>query len=63
MVLGTMSPAGVGARRFIRSEVSAAVCQPILETFLLLTSFMEMLISFSSRTWCLLDLICDIQVF
>lgn len=55
MVLGTLSPAGVGARRFIRSEVSAAVCRPILETSLLLTSFMEMLISFSSRIWCLLD--------
>lgn len=37
-------------RRFTRSEVRAAVCQPISETILLLTSFMEMLISFPAAT-------------
>ncbi len=43
--------AGVGPLCFIKSKVNAAVYLEILEHFMLLvTSFMEMLISFSSRT-------------
>ncbi len=42
----------VGPLCFLKSTVNAAIYQEILEHFmLLLTSFMEMLISFSSRTW------------
>lgn len=41
-----------GALCFIKSRVNAAVYQDILEHFmLLLTSFMEILSSFSSRNW------------
>ncbi len=43
--------AGVGPLCFIKSKVNAAVYQEDLEHFMLLvTSFMEMRISFSSRT-------------
>ncbi len=46
MILAAMSYAGVGPLCFLKSTVNAAICQEIL-----LTSFMEMLISFSTRTW------------
>ncbi len=52
MIWTAMSSAGVGPLCFLKSTVNAAIYQEILEHFmLLLTSFMEMLISFSSRTW------------
>ncbi len=52
MIWAAMSSAGVGPLCFLKSTVNAAIYQEILEHFmLLLTSFMEMLISFSSRTW------------
>ncbi len=56
MIWAAMSSAGVGPLCFLKSTVNAAIYQEILEhfhapCFLLLTSFMEMLISFSSRTW------------
>ncbi len=52
MVWAAMSSAGVGPLCFLKSKVNAAIYQEILEQcFLLLTSFMEMLISFSCRTW------------
>ncbi len=52
MIWAAMSSAGVGPLCFLKSTVNAAIYQEILEQcFLLLTSFMEMLISFSSRTW------------
>ncbi len=53
MIWGAMSSAGVGPLCFLKSTVNAAIYQDILENFMLplLTSFMEMLISFSSRTW------------
>ncbi len=51
MIWAAMSSAGVGPLCFLKSTVNAAIYQEILEHFmLLLTSFMEMLISFSSRT-------------
>ncbi len=51
------SSAGVGPLCFLKSTVNAAIYQYILENFFFLkTSFMEMLISFSSRTWHLLTL-------
>ncbi len=52
MIWAAMSSAGVGPLCFIKSTVNTAIYQEILEhfSFLLLTSFMEMLISFSSRT-------------
>ncbi len=51
MIWGAVTSAGVGPLCFIKSKVNAAVYQEILEHFIfLLTSFMEMLISFSSRT-------------
>ncbi len=53
MIWAAMSSAGVGPLCFLRSTVNADIYQEILEhfSFLLLTSFMEKLISFSSRTW------------
>ncbi len=54
MIWAAMSSAGVGPLCFLKSTVNAAIYQEILGAlpcFLLLTSFMEMLISFSSRTW------------
>ncbi len=51
MIWVAMSSAGVGPLCFLKSTVNAAIYQEILKRFLLLTSFMEMLISFSSRTW------------
>ncbi len=48
MIWAAMSSAGVGPLCFLKSTVNAAIYQ---EIDLLLTSFMEMLISFSSRTW------------
>ncbi len=53
MIWAAMSSAGVGPLCFLKSTVNAAIYQEILEHFmlLLLTSFMEMLISFSSRAW------------
>ncbi len=56
MIWAAMSSAGVGRLSFLKSTVNAAVYQEIFfmlpsASFLLLTSFMEMLISFSSRTW------------
>ncbi len=53
MIWAAMSSAGVGPLCFLKSTVNTAIYQEILSTscFLLLTSFMEMLISFSSRTW------------
>ncbi len=52
MIWAVISSAGVGPLCFLKSTVNAAIYQEILEYFtLLLTSFMEMLISFSSRNW------------
>ncbi len=48
MIWAAMSSAGVGPLCFLKSTVNAAIYQ---EIYLLLTSFMEMLISFSSRIW------------
>ncbi|KAI2644363.1 V-set domain-containing T-cell activation inhibitor 1 [Labeo rohita] len=48
MIWGAVTSAGVGPLCFIKSKVNAAIYQDILEH--LLTSFMEMLISFSSKT-------------
>ncbi len=50
--LGAVMSACVGPLYFIKSKVNAAIYQEIFEhlCFHLLTSFMEMLISFSSRT-------------
>ncbi len=50
MIWGAVTSAGVGPLCFIKFQVNAAIYQEILEHFHLLTSFMEMLISFSSRT-------------
>ncbi len=52
MIWGAVTSAGVGPLCFIKSKVSAAVYQEIWEHFMLhlWTSFIEMLISFSSRT-------------
>ncbi len=52
MIWAAMSSVGVGPLCFLKSTVNAAIYQEILQqfhAFLLLTSFMEMLISFSSR--------------
>ncbi len=49
MIWAAMSSAGVGPLCFLKSTVNAASTST--SCFLLLTSFMEMLISFSSRTW------------
>ncbi len=53
MIWAAMSSAGVGPLCFLKSTVNAAIYQEILEHFMLPSadSFMEMLISFSSRTW------------
>ncbi len=53
MIWAAMSSAGVGPLCFLKSTVNAAIYQEILVHFMLpsVTSFMEMLISFSSRTW------------
>ncbi len=53
MIWGAMSSAGVGPLCFFKTNVTAPVYQDILSTscFLLLTSFLKMLISFSSRIW------------
>ncbi len=55
MIWAAMSSAGVGPLCFLKSTVNAPIYQEILEHFMLPswkeTSFMEMLISFSSRTW------------
>ncbi len=53
MIWGAMSSAGVGPVCFLKTNVTAPVYQDILEhlCFLLLTSFLKMLISFSSRIW------------
>ncbi len=52
MIWAAMSSAGVGPLCFLKSTVNADIYQDIFTScFLLLTSFMEMLISFFSRTW------------
>ncbi|PLC13822.1 hypothetical protein BV582_23005, partial [Bacillus paralicheniformis] len=56
MVWGAMSSAGVGPLYFLKTKVTAPVYQETLHAwstscFLLLTSFLKMLISFSSRIW------------
>ncbi len=53
MILGAMSSTGVGPLCVWKANVTAPVYQNFLEhfMFLLLTSFLKMLISFSSRIW------------
>ncbi len=53
MIWGAMSSAGVGPLCFLKTNVTTPVYQEIRSTpcFLLLTSFLKMLISFSSRIW------------
>ncbi len=53
MIWGAMSSAGVGPLCFLKTNVTAPVYQEFWSTscFLLLTSFLKMLISFSSRIW------------
>ncbi len=53
MIWGAMSSAGVGPLCFLKTNITAPVYQEIWSTscFLLLTSFLKMLISFSSRIW------------
>ncbi len=53
MIWGAMSSAGVGPLCFLKTKVTAPVYQEIWSTscFLLLTSSLKMLISFSSRIW------------
>ncbi len=53
MIWGAMSSAGVCPLHFFKTNVTAPVYQILLNTscFLLLTSFLKMLISFSSRIW------------
>ncbi len=48
MIWAAMSSSGIGPLCFLKCTVNAAIYQKIC--FLLLTSFMEMLISFSSKT-------------
>ncbi len=50
MIWGAMSSAGVGPLCFLKTNVTAPVYQEILVS-LQLTSFLKMLISFSSRIW------------
>ncbi len=50
MIWGAKSSAGVGPLCFLKTNIAAPVYQEILE-HLLLTSFLKMLISFSSRIW------------
>ncbi len=53
MIWAAMSSAGVDPLCFLKSTVNAAIYQEILEHFMLPSAdkLMEMLISFSSRTW------------
>ncbi len=53
MIWGAMSSAGVGPFCFLKTNVTAPVTKIFWSTscFLLLTSFLKMLISFSSRIW------------
>ncbi len=53
MIRGAMSSAGVGPLCFLKTNVTAPVTNKFWSTscFLLLTSFLKMLISFSSRIW------------
>ncbi len=53
MIWGAMSSAGVGPLCFLKTNVTAPIYQEIWSTscVLLLTSFLKMLISFSSRIW------------
>ncbi len=55
MIWGAMTSAGVGPLCFIKSKVNSAVYQEILEPFILtsdeISIFMEMLISFFSKTF------------
>ncbi len=53
MIWGAMSSAGVGWLCFLKANVTAPIYQEIwsISCFLLLTSFLKMLISFSSRIW------------
>ncbi len=53
MIWGAMSSAGIGPLCFLKTNVTVPAYQGILSTscFLLLTSFLKMLISFSSRIW------------
>ncbi len=53
MIWGAMSSAGVGPLCFLKTNVTALVYKTFWSTscFLLLTSFLKMLISFSSRIW------------
>ncbi len=53
MIWGAMSSAGVDPLCFLKTKVTAPVYQEIWSTscFLLLTSSLKMLISFSSRIW------------
>ncbi len=58
MIRAAMSSAGVDPLCFLKSTVNAAIYHKILEHFMLpfADKLMEMLISFSSRTWHLLTL-------
>ncbi len=53
MIWGAMSSAGVGPLCFLKTNVTAPIYQEFWSTscFLLLTSFLKMPISFSSRIW------------
>ncbi len=53
MIWGAMASAGVGPLCFLTTNVTAPIYQKFWNTsyFLLLTSFLKMLISFSSRIW------------
>ncbi len=53
MIWGAMSSAGVGQLCFLKTNVTAPFTKTFWSTscFLLLTSFLKMLISFSSRIW------------
>ncbi len=53
MIWGAMSSAGVGPLCFLKTNVTAPFTKTFWSTscFLLLTSFLKMLISFSSRIW------------
>ncbi len=53
MIRGAMSSAGVGPLCFLKTNVIASFTKTFWSTscFLLLTSFLKMLISFSSRIW------------
>ncbi len=53
MIWDAMSSAGVGPLCFLKTNVTAPVYKELWSTscFLLLTSFLKMLISFSSRIW------------